>query len=488
METRNSSPQPEQQAPANSWRGRWLLLIIVFLMVAVLALAVAALLVNIAERKAEARHTFNWLSKVDEDTTDAAEWGKTFPSQFDGYKRTSEATRTKYGGHGGSDALPAERLDRDPWLKRLYAGYAFSLDYRDRRGHAYMLYDQEQTERVTKRPQPGACLSCHSSVMPAFRFLGEGDVFKGFEALCAMPYLQAHDLTDAKGQRLIRGPISCVDCHDPRNMELRLTRPAFVRAIQAFAAGDQPAPFMTSVEIWRKGDRERPYDVNALATRQERRSFVCAQCHVEYYFQGERKTLAYPWSKGLKADQVEQYYDEAGFADWTHGETGAQVVKAQHPEFELWNQGIHARSGVACADCHMPYKREGAVKVSDHWVRSPLTNINRACQVCHHFEEKELLARAEAIQDRNHALLERAGKALTDFLDAVKAAREAGAGEAQLKAACSLQRKAQWRVDFVYTENSMGFHAPQEAARLLGEAIDYFRQGQVEAIKQRPPR
>jgi nitrite reductase (cytochrome c-552) len=149
----------------------------------------------------------------------------------------------------------------------------------------------------------------------------------------------------------------------------------------------------------------------------------------------------------------------------------------------MWNQGVHARSGVACADCHMPYKREGALKVSDHWVRSPLLNINRSCQVCHHFDEKEIQSRVEAIQDRNHALLERAGKALTDMLDTVKAAKDAGASDADLQAAREFQRKGQWRLDFVAAENSMGFHAPQEAARILGEAIDFFRQGQLAAPK-----
>ena len=164
-----------------------------------------------------------------------------------------------------------------------------------------------------------------------------------------------------------------------------------------------------------------------------------------------------------------------------HAETGNQVLKAQHPEFEVWSQGIHARSGVACADCHMPYQRVGALKVSDHWVRSPLLNVNRACQTCHSVAEGELMARVTDIQDRHHALLQRAAKATTDMLDAIVAAKKAGAGEADLKTAASLHRKAQWRLDFVAAENSMGFHAPQEMARILGETIDFARQGQLDA-------
>jgi nitrite reductase (cytochrome c-552) len=159
------------------------------------------------------------------------------------------------------------------------------------------------------------------------------------------------------------------------------------------------------------------------------------------------------------------------------------VLKAQHPEFELWSQGIHARSGVACADCHMPYAREGATKVSDHWVRSPLLNINRACQTCHRFDEHELAARVDVIQSRNYELLQRGGAAITELIDAVVAARGAGATPEQLEPALQLQRKAQWRLDFIAAENSMGFHAPQEAARVLAEALDYARQGQIATLR-----
>jgi nitrite reductase (cytochrome c-552) len=199
--------------------------------------------------------------------------------------------------------------------------------------------------------------------------------------------------------------------------------------------------------------------------------------------------LTFPWGQGLKAEQIEAYWDSLKFDDghrfydYKHAETGAEVLKAQHPEYELWSQGVHARSGVACADCHMPYMRDGATKVSDHWVRSPLLNINRACQTCHHFPEQEMQERVAAIQDRNHALLLRAADALMDQLDAMAAAQKAGATDAQLTPSRELQRRAQWRIDFIAAENSMGFHAPQEAARILGEAIDYARQGEIAALR-----
>jgi nitrite reductase (cytochrome c-552) len=83
------------------------------------------------------------------------------------------------------------------------------------------------------------------------------------------------------------------------------------------------------------------------------------------------------------------------------------------------------------------------------------------------------------VQDRNVALLNRGEVAVVGLLDAIAAAKKAGATDAQLLATRVLQRKAQWRLDFISAENSMGFHAPQEAARILAEAIDYARQGEL---------
>lgn len=481
---------------------------------AVLIFILAGLLTSIFSRKQDAKNPYVRLVDVSEETTDPAAWGINWSREYDDYKRTAESTRTRFGG---SETLPAEKAQASPWLTRMFAGYAFALDYRDRRGHAFMLQDQEQTKRVTERTQPGSCLHCHASVTPTYRRLGNGDVTAGFVALGKMSYTDAHaevvktgssnPVTNSQGDSRtapasMNGsgnsgafqhadgahPVSCVDCHDPKSMELRVTRPGFILGIQALAAGTTAVPHIDSIARWRTGSRKAPYDPNVDASRQEMRSFVCGQCHVEYYC-GPKTTLFFPWNNGLTADQIESYYDTFKFDDghtfydWTHAETGANLLKAQHPEFELWSQGVHARSGVACADCHMPYKREGAMKVSDHWVRSPLTNLSRACQTCHPYSETEIQARVDAIQDRTHALLDRSATALTDMFDAIAAAKKAGATDAQLASVLALQRKAQWRLDFIAAENSMGFHAPQESARVLAEAIDYARQGQLAAQK-----
>ena len=208
------------------------------------------------------------------------------------------------------------------------------------------------------------------------------------------------------------------------------------------------------------------------------RAFVCGQCHDEYHFSGPEKRLVYPWSKGLQVENILAFYDEVKFKDWEHATTGAPVLKAQHPEFEMWNQGIHARSGVTCADCHMPYKREGALKISDHHVRSPLLNVNRACQTCHKWSEDELKARVETIQTRTHNLRNIAMDALVDLINDIKAARDAGRADNGVTTAQDFQRKAQFYVDFIESENSNGFHASQEAARILGESINFSRKGQ----------
>jgi nitrite reductase (cytochrome c-552) len=144
----------------------------------------------------------------------------------------------------------------------------------------------------------------------------------------------------------------------------------------------------------------------------------------------------------------------------------------------MYNQGIHARAGVSCADCHMPYERTGAMKISDHHVRSPLLNINQACQTCHKADEAELKFRVETIQERTFNLRNLAMNALMDLITDIQNAKNNGKTDAELKTARDFQRKAQFYLDFVEAENSMGFHAPEEAARDLAESINFTRQGQ----------
>ena len=247
------------------------------LLAALAAVAGVALLVNILERKQEARNPFYRVVELTDETEDPEIWGKNFPLQYDAYRRTVDMVRTRFGGSEAMPRTPSQadprsivaqsKLEEDSRLKIIWAGYAFSVDFREERGHAYMLEDQTFTQRQIVAPQPGACIHCHASVYVAYKKLGEGDLIKGFEKMNPMPYSDA--------RRLVSHPIACIDCHDPQTMQLRVTRPAFIEGIRALKTSQ-------GVE---------DYDVNSMATRQEMRTYVCGQCHVEYYFKGAEKRL-----------------------------------------------------------------------------------------------------------------------------------------------------------------------------------------------------
>jgi len=432
-----SAPVPSAPKP----RRRWPWVILAFVVGFVLLGGLAFLLTNIMSRKAEAVEYPLKVVQIGPTELDPAVWGKNFPREYDSFIKTKDDTiTTPYGG-----SVPWNKLEKFPALKRIWAGYAFSVDYNEERGHYYALIDQKNTQRQVAVKQPAACANCHAAEAP---LLIEQ---MGWEKFNSTPY--------AEISGTLHTGTSCRDCHNPDTMELWISRPAFKNAMEA-----------------------RGIDLSK-ATRQEMRSYVCAQCHVEYYFKGDQKILTFPWSKGLKIEEMEKHYDEYGFKDWTHKETGAPMLKTQHPEFEMWSSGLHARSGVACADCHMPYVREGAVKVSDHWLRSPLVNVNAACQTCHKQDEQALKDRITIIQNNTAELLRKAESAIVDAIDAINAAKASGVTEEQLKEALQLQRKATFYWDFVAAENSTGFHSPQEAARVLANSIDAARQAQLAAQK-----
>jgi len=443
----------------------WKVLAVVGLGAFIVAVLGLALLTNIMERKNEARNPFFRVVELTDDTDDPAVWGKNFPLQYDGYKRTVDQSRTRFGGSEAIARTPTDadprsvvaqsRLEEDPRLKTMWDGYAFAVDFREERGHAFMLDDQTFTQRQDVVKQPGSCINCHSSAYTAYKKLGGGDIVKGFNELNKMPFMEA--------RKEVSHPVSCLDCHDSQTMALRITRPAF----------------MEGIKLYKASQGVQNYDVNRDATRQEMRSYVCAQCHVEYYFKGPEKTLTFPWQNGLKIEDMLAYYDEVKHKDWVHKQTGAEVLKVQHPEFELFTQGVHFRAGVACADCHMPYKREGAMKISDHHIRSPLLNISQSCQTCHNTSEGELKFRVESIQERTYKMRGLAMDALVQFIDEMRRVKEAGATDEDLAVPRDFQRKAKFYLDFVEAENSMGFHAPGEALRILGESIDFTRKGQL---------
>lgn len=408
-----------------------------FLFIVAGTFAVTWLLMDIKQKKQEALQYPLKVVEIDDEEIDPAVWGKNFPLEYDTFLKTElDYGVTPYGG-----SSPYSKLERYPAMKKIWAGYSFSIDHNEERGHHYAAIDQANTQRVKIVSQPGACVNCHAAEAP-------GLIKKvGWKSFNRTPY-------DSLKPFLKTGS-SCSDCHDPETLDLRITRPAFIEAMEK-----------EGVELSR-------------ATRQEMRTYVCAQCHVEYYFKGEYKVLTFPWSRGRTIDAIEAHYDEYAFKDWTHKETGAPMIKIQHPEFELWSTGIHARSGVSCSDCHMPYIRAGSIKVSDHHLRSPLTNLNHSCQTCHHLPEEELKSRIVSVQDKTAGLLRKSEEAILSAIEIIKKAKRKKLSDRVIRQACEYQRKASLRWDFISSENSTGFHSPQESARILAESIDYARLAEI---------
>jgi nitrite reductase (cytochrome c-552) len=286
----------------------------------------------------------------------------------------------------------------------------------------------------------GTCWTCKSTDVP--RVMNEIGVAE-FYASTFMelgPEIQNH--------------IGCQDCHEPNTMNLRITRPALV---EAFA---------------RQG-----IDIEN-ATHQEMRSLVCAQCHVEYYF-GENNYLIFPWDEGYSADEMEEYKDNVQHTDWVHSLSKAPMLKAQHPDYELYKTGIHAQRGVSCADCHMPYQREGGIKFTNHHITSPLQNIEATCQVCHRESEATLRANVYDRQDKISELRRIVEKNLAQLHIEAKYAWDAGATEEEMKDVLQLIRHAQWRWDWVAAANAYGIHSPNEALRVLGTSIQKSQEARI---------
>ncbi len=384
---------------------------------------------SIMERRSEALMQYQIAKPIADWEPRNEVWGENYPREYETYKSTKDTTYlSKYGGNKKRDLL-----EEDPLNIVLWAGYAFSREYNQARGHYYAISDIRNTLR-TAVPQPATCWSCKSPDVPRLmNIMGPANFYKGS--------------WDSLGHEIVNN-IGCQDCHDPKTMNLRITRPALA-------------------EAWLRQGK----DIND-ATRQEMRSLVCAQCHVEYYFKGKvEKYLTFPWDKGFSADAMEAYYDSVGHVDFVHKLSKAPILKAQHPDYELYRTGIHAERGVSCADCHMPYKNEGGVKFTNHKIASPLENISGSCQVCHRESEQTLTKNVSDRQDKIMELKLLAEKALVAAHIEAAAAYNAGADSSELVPALKHIRSAQWRWDWVSAANAVGFHSPLEGARVLGTSI-----------------
>lgn len=410
----------------------WLL----FLATVVVVFFIGLFASSIIERRSEQKLYFQMTTEIPEWEPRNEVWGQNFPREFESYTATKDTNfKSKYAGSVWGDYLA-----EDPDLVVLWAGYAFSKEYNHPRGHYYAIQDIRNVLR-TVQPQPATCWTCKSTDVP--RVMNKVGV-AGFY----------HSKWMDMGKE-INNPIGCQDCHDPKTMNLRITRPALKEAYE------------------RQGK-----DISK-ATHQEMRSLVCAQCHVEYYFKGDGKYLTFPWDRGMSVDSMEAYYDKEAFTDWTNSLSKIPMLKAQHPDYELFSMGIHANRGVACADCHMPYKRDGGVKFSDHKIQSPLNNIAGSCQVCHRESEEKLRQNVYDIQDKVYQIKRMAEQNLVAAHIGAKIAIENGATADEMKPVQILIRHAQWRWDYMAASNGMGFHAPAEALRILATSIQRSQEARI---------
>ena len=417
--------------------------------IAIVALILLALSINKnkAEQKAMNAVAINSVAEIKEFEPRSAEWGQYYPRQYNSYMQTKK-----------SDKID-DMLKKDPALVIVWAGYGFAKDYNAPRGHHYILEDNINTLRTggpvddKTGPMPTPCWTCKSPDVP--RYMNEKSELDFFTGKWAR-----------LGSEIVN-PVGCADCHNNETMELVITRPHLVRALDS----EGSLPF-------------------ADATHQDKRSLVCAQCHSEYYFKKTEwtdksgnekiaKVVTFPWENGFAVEDMEQYYDDRDFKDWTHKISKTPMLKAQHPGYEIYITGAHGKNKVACADCHMPYVREGGVKYSSHNVGSPLDNIANACLNCHRVTEKELRDTvARKLERKTELNLTATGVIGKAHLEAGKA-WELGATKEEMQDVLQDIRHAQWRWDFSIASHGSFFHAPEETLRILGSAINLGQEARL---------
>jgi len=435
-----------EQIRSKPWLG-WLL----FLATVVVVFLLGLLASSIVERRAEAAVVFNPQVKYSQFEPRNEIWGKNFPKEYESYMRTADTSFISK--HNGGALI--DMLEVNPRMVVLWAGYLFSRDYNQGRGHYYAVTDVYNSLRVgapmdgKPSPQPNTCWTCKSPDVPRLmNELGIAEFYRG--------------TWETKGTEVVNH-IGCADCHDANTMNLRISRPGLIEAFE------------------RQGR-----DITK-ATHQEMRSLVCAQCHVEYYFNKKVvegvSYLTFPWDKGFSVEEMEAYYDNIEFADWTHSLSRAPMLKAQHPDYEIYLLGTHASRGVSCADCHMPYRSEGGQKFTDHHIQSPLNNIASSCQVCHRESKEQLLADVYSRQDKILENRDKLEEMLVFAHVEAKKAWDLGATEDQMKDILKSIRHAQWRWDFAAASHGASFHAPVETARIISSGMVIIQEGRLKLAR-----
>ena len=399
------------------------------------------------------------------DTLSAAAFEKVFPRQYASYRMNDESTvMTEYKGsvpfQKHSDApLPKGYTKNQPYLKNLWLGYPFSYEYNEARGHTYAVHDILEIDRINRyHPEgkgnlPTTCWNCKTPNITQW-------VKEGGDKVWSKDFNEFRQKVDPMNES-----ISCATCHDTANMELKL--------------------YSIPLQDWLK----RSGKDWATLSRNEKRSLVCGQCHVEYYFQhkdhGPAAKPVFPWDKGFDPEEIYAYYNTVGakggqFVDFKHAVSGVNILKAQHPEYEFWQDGPHGAADVSCADCHMEYKKQDGKKTSSHWWTSPLKDPDlTACRTCHSDKTAEFLkGRVLDTQEKTYRQLLKAQENSVRAHEAVRLANEfVGEKNADFEAimaeAREMVRKGQFFWDLVSAENSVGFHNPTKALDTLMSSSEY---------------
>lgn len=387
------------------------------------------------------------VAKIPAGEYDSAVWGKYYPLQYASFMKNKEMG-PKEGDFGGNTKY--QHSVKQPEILVNFKGMPFSKDYTEDRGHVYAMEDLMETQR-TGPASKGACITCKTPYLEkAYKEFGWGYANKPLSEMIEFSNKQ-------------HGSISCAQCHDPATMDLRVINPAFNEAMQ-----------------------RRGVDV-AKASREDMRTYVCAQCHVEYYFEPGTTKVIFPWDKGLKPAEMYAYYSEIpnGFkGDWEHPDSKVMIVKAQHPDYETYANGAHGKAGVSCADCHMPYVRKDGQKYSSHWMTSPMRHLDDSCSQCHTQGTAYLKDRIKTIQANAWEMQHTAGLNVAKAHAAIKKASETpNPDQAKLAEARELVRKAQWYWDIVAAESSMGFHNPDQVITTCGQSNEFAHQA-IEAANK----
>ncbi len=425
------------------WVG-WLLFFVTLGVVFLLGMLAA----SITQRRAEIASVMN-NKKVEITGIESRSelFAVNYPREYETWTKTTDTTfQSEFNGSSAVDVL-----EQRPEMVILWAGYAFSKDYGTPRGHMHAVEDIRETLRTgapmtaEEGPQPATCWTCKSPDVP--RLMDSVGIAEFYNK----PWAHwGHEVVN---------PIGCADCHEAETMNLKISRPGLIEGYEAMGMNIQEA------------------------SQQEMRSLACAQCHVEYYFTPEGKYLTFPWHNGTTMEGAEQYYDSIQFADYTHKLSKAPIIKAQHPDYEIFKTGIHAQRGVSCADCHMPYVSEGGIKYSSHHVRSPLASMNNTCQVCHRETEEDLRNSVYERQRSANQIRNLVEKELATAHLEAQFAWEKGASEAQMNKALQLIRQSQWRWDYAVASHGGAFHSPIEFQRILSLSLDRAHKARFEISK-----